>query len=270
MLLYLAGYSTDKEINEVEGADNLLESYLLFRNKDYKQWHKERGLLERRLFLDSGAFSAFTRNEKIDIDKYIAFLKANEEYITTYATLDVIGDWEGTQRNTEYIESFGLHPLPTFHSGSPYEVLEKMVDKYEGGYIALGGLVPLSTNKQLMQAHLDKCFSIIKTRCKVHAFGVNGVWAWLRYPFYSADATSWLMGGKFRHLVNFNPKTQKMEQVTKRTKEFSIDTPLIYNGHYADINKHNAKEYIKAANFATKLWEVRGVKWEYPSVKEKN
>ncbi len=268
MLLYFAGYSTDKEIFQVPGAENFLESYLLFKNKDYRQFHEDRHLLGKRLFLDSGAFSAFTRGEKIDIDKYAEFLKKNEEYITTYATLDVIGDYKGTEKNTKYLESKGLHPLPTFHSGSPYHVLEKMVNEYEGGYIALGGLVPLSTNRKLMQAHLDKCFSIIKTRVKVHAFGVNGVWAWLRYPFYSADATSWLMGGKFRHLVNWNPKSEKMEQITKRNNKLDLNTPLVYNGHYADINKHNAAEYVKAANYATKLWEARGVKWGYPEIKE--
>ena len=267
MLLYFAGYSTDKEIFQVPGAENFLESYLLFRNKDYKQYHEERHLLGKRLFLDSGAFSAFTQGKKIDIDAYADFVKANEKYITTYATLDVIGDYKGTEKNTRYLESKGLHPLPTFHFGSPYEVLEKMVDEYEGQYIALGGLVPLALDRTTMQAHLDKCFSIIKTRVKVHAFGVNGVWAWLRYPFYSADATSWLMGGKYRMILNWNQKTQKMEKTSKRTQKIDRYTPLIYNGFYADINKHNASEYIKAAQFATKLWESRGVKWEYPPVK---
>lgn len=268
MLLYLAGYSTDKEIKDVKGADNLLESYLLFRNKDYKKWHQEKGLLNKRLFLDSGAFSAFTRNEKIDLDEYIRFIKANEEYITTYATLDVIGDYKATQRNTDYMESLGLHPLPTFHAGSPYKVLEEMVDRYEGGYIALGGLVPLALNRKLMQGHLDKCFSIIKTRCKVHAFGVNGAWAWMRYPLYSADATSWLMGSKFRHLVHWNEKTQKLERFTKRSKILSEHTAFVNNGHYADVNKYNAEAYLKGAAFATKLWESRGVVWDYPEIKE--
>lgn len=139
MLLYLAGYSTDKDIDKVEGADNLLESYLLFQNKDYVDFHQKRRLLNKRLFVDSGAFSAFTCGVIIDIDDYIDFLKRNEKYIATYATLDVIGDYKGTARNTEYMESKGLHPLPTFHAGSPYEELERLVDKYEGGYIALGG-----------------------------------------------------------------------------------------------------------------------------------
>lgn len=270
MLLYLAGYSTDKEIDTVEGADNLLESYLLFRNKDYVEFHEKRDILNRRLFLDSGAFSAFTVGAKINIDEYIAFIKKYEPYITTYATLDVIGDYKATTRNTEYMEANGLHPLATFHYGSPYEELERMVEKYEGGYIGLGGLVPISTHREKMEAHLDKCFRIIGTKVKTHAFGVNSIWAWLRYPFYSADATSWLMGGKFRRAMKWNSKKMKMDVISKQDKEISLMSMLVYDGHYTKINRHNAREYIKAANFATRLWESRGVKWDYPEIGGKN
>lgn len=267
MLVYLAGYSSEKNANKIEGAENFLGSYLEFKNKDYPKFHKERGLLGKRLFLDSGAFSAFTRGVKIDIDEYAAFIHKNEKYITTYASLDVIGDYKGTQRNTEYLESLGLHPLPTFHSGSPYSELERIVNRYEGQYIALGGLVPLATNKRKMQAHLDKCFSIIKTRCKVHAFGVNGIWAWMRYPFYSADATSWLAGAIYRQMVTWDPKQMKIIQTNKRNAAPGYNHTFLATQDSSAIIKHNAQEYIKAADFATRLWEARGVKWEYPEIK---
>lgn len=260
MLLYLAGYSTDKEIFDVPEAENLLESYLLFKNKDYVKWHKDRNILDRRLFLDSGAFSAFTRGETIDIDKYCDFIKKYEHHIETYAGLDVIGDYQATRRNIEYMESRGLHPLPTFHHGSPYEELERMVEKYD--YIALGGLVPIAMDRNKMKKHLDKCFSIIGTKVKVHGFGVNAFWAWERYPFYSADATSWLMGGKFRRAVHFDPKQRKIIQTTKTLN----NNPSLYMkahvANYQEINRNNAIEYAKAADFCTKLWASRGVKWD--------
>ena len=43
------------------------------------------------LFLDSGAFSAFTQKVTIDIQEYIAFIKEHEDIIDVYANLDVIG-----------------------------------------------------------------------------------------------------------------------------------------------------------------------------------
>lgn len=149
MKLYFASYSTDTGASESTGANNLLETYLYFKNKDYQVWHKDKGLLGKDLFLDSGAFSAFTKGKVINIDEYIGFIKKNEKVITTYAGLDVIGDSEATRKNVEYMESKGLHPLPTFHHGSDYEELERMVKKYN--YIALGGLVPISMNVPVMK-----------------------------------------------------------------------------------------------------------------------
>lgn len=261
MKLYFAGYSTDKEIFQIPEANNLLESYLLFKNKDYVQWHKERGLLGKQLFLDSGAFSAFSRGEVIDIDKYIQFVLANKEHIEVYATLDVIGDWEATKKNTEYIESFGLKPLATFHAGSPLEELIRMCHSYD--YIALGGLVPLSMKRGKMKSWLDKCFGIImkeNPKLKVHGFGVNAVWAWERYPFYSVDATSWLMGGKFRRMVKF--ENGQLTAFNKYSEENSIEKVKVFKDHYTDINRYNVYEYIKAQNYYTRVWERRGIKWD--------
>lgn len=104
------------------------------------------GLLNRNLFLDSGAYSAFSRGEKIDIDEYIKFIQKYQNNIKIYAGLDVIGNYIETRKNLEYMESKGLKPLPTFHFGSPLSELERMIDKYD--YIALGGLVPLSMKRK--------------------------------------------------------------------------------------------------------------------------
>lgn len=258
MKLYFAGYSTDTEISECTDTKNLLESYLYFKKKDYQAWHKERGLLGKDLFLDSGAFSAFTKGEVIDIDDYINFIKRNEKWITTYAGLDVIGDSKGTRENVEYMESKGLHPLPTFHHGSDYAELERMVKKYD--YIALGGLVPISMNVPLMKKHLDKCFRIIGKDVKVHGFGVNGYWAWLRYPFYSVDATSWLAGAMYRRLITFDPASHKLVQSTKTKNSDNILFMKAHTANYRELNMHNAKEYMKAAHFVTRLWANRGIK----------
>ena len=257
MKLYFASYSTVPQVAQHTGANNLLETYLYFKNKDYQVWHKDKGLLGKDLFLDSGAFSAFTKGENINIDEYINFIKKNEKVITTYAGLDVIGDSKATRKNVEYMESKGLRPLPTFHHGSDYEELERMVKKYD--YIALGGLVPISMNIPVMKKHLDKCFRIIGKEVKVHGFGVNGYWAWLRYPFYSVDATSWLMGGMYRRVIFFDPASHKLVQSTKTKNN---DHTLFMKAHTADYKEldiHNAQEYMKAAHFATRLWASRGI-----------
>jgi len=112
----------------------------------------------------------FTGKIKIDINEYISFIKENKDKIEVYANLDVIGNYEATEKNQQYLEASGLRPLFTFHFGSPVEKLKNAVEKYD--YIALGGLVPHSKNRKRLQNWLDRCFAVIGTKCKVHGFGI--------------------------------------------------------------------------------------------------
>ena len=259
MKIYFAGYTTIPEIVTETEADNFLESFLYFRKKDYGKWHQEQGYLGKNLFLDSGAYSAFSRGEKIDLDEYIEFIKNNKQHIKTYAGLDVIGDWQATRKNIEYMEAHGLQPLPTFHVGSPLTELHRLCDKYD--YIALGGLVPLATQRVKMESWLNTCFSVIKDYwpVKVHGFGVNSFWSWKKYPFYSVDATSWLAGMKFRQVVLF--KDGKLIQKNKQKEENDLWKMKVHESSYRELNLTNARSYMEAADFVTRVWEQRGIKF---------
>ena len=151
------------------------------------------------LFLDSGAFSAFTQKVEINIFDYIDFIKQHEDCFTVYANLDVIGSPEGTWRNQKIMERAGLSPLPCFHYGEDPTWLEKYLSHgYE--YLALGGMVPISTPD--LTVWLDRIFS--KYLCqsdglpklKIHGFGLTSLSLMLRYPWYSVDSTSWVMTGR--------------------------------------------------------------------------
>lgn len=233
-----------------------LHSYLEIKNGNYELL--TRSLSPENIILDSGAFTAFTLGKVIDIDHYIKVIK--EVDIPYYIVLDVIGDYKATANNLAYMESKGVSPIPTFHTGSPIVELEKLLDKYE--YIALGGLVPLATNRKKLQEWLDYCFATIlkhKPLRKIHLLGINSLWAWKRYPIYSADATSWVSGSKFRRIIEYDANKMKMN-----THHKGVDSKFSYKvweGNYIDLNIHNIIEYQKAAEHITKLWESRGVKW---------
>lgn len=151
------------------------------------------------LFLDSGAFSAWSQGKEINIDEYISFIKSNEDILDVYANLDVIGDAEATWKNQAYMESKGLLPLPVFHYGEDIKYLKKLLSgKY--GYISLGGMVPISTDDlikwldPLYKQYLcdEKGLPIVK----VHGFGLTSLRLMLRYPWYSVDSTSWVVTGR--------------------------------------------------------------------------
>ena len=77
------------------------------------------------LFLDSGAYSAWSKGIEINIDEYIEFVKKYKDNLTVYANLDDINSPEKTWENQRYMESKGLKPLPCFHYGEDVKYLKR-------------------------------------------------------------------------------------------------------------------------------------------------
>ena len=155
------------------------------------------------LFIDSGAFSAWSKNVNIDIDEYIAFIKKYIHYIDVYVNLDVIGDAENTYKNQKYMESKGLRPMPVFHTTrEDVSWFERyMKEGYE--YIGLGGMAGGDITKVQIMPFLDNLFTNYICgkdgipKVKIHGFGMTSLSLMLRYPWYSVDSTSWVMTGRF-------------------------------------------------------------------------
>lgn len=153
-----------------------------------------------RIFLDSGAFSAFTQKVKIDIRSYCKYIQKNNDVILNEdgqvlaSVLDSIGDAAGTLKNQKEMESLGVTPLPCFHYGEDERYLEWYVAHYP--YITLGGMVAVST--KLLFPWLDRLFERYLTdgagrpKLKVHGFGLTTHDLMTRYPWYSVDSSSWV------------------------------------------------------------------------------
>lgn len=173
-------------------ASNLESYYAIIKQR----WEMKNKI---NLFLDSGAYSAWSKGVEIDIQKYISFIKKYKKYIDVYAVLDSIGDAELTKKNQEIMEEAGLEPLPCFHYGEDLSYLKHYVDNYD--FIALGGMVPVSNNK--LAQWLDNLFSNYLTdkegipKVKVHGFGMTSIPLITRFPWYSVDSTSWVLTGRF-------------------------------------------------------------------------
>jgi len=146
------------------------------------------------IFLDSGAFSVFTGKAVISLNDYVGFIKENEDILTCYANLDVISNVEESWKNQEKMEKAGLSPLPVFHLREPIEYLHRCM---EYDYFCIGGVA--TESRTILQRELDLVFNIICPEkndhfpvSKVHGFGITNVSLLLRYPWYSADSTTFL------------------------------------------------------------------------------
>ena len=127
------------------------------------------------------------------LDGYIQFCLEHGHKYDFYVTLDIIGDPKRSWDITEYIESFGLNPMPVYHFGEDPSWFKKMIDKY--GYIGIGGLGQDVTKEKYIP-FADRTFKYIcnnkGTPCvATHGFAMASPHLVKRYPWYSCDASTW-------------------------------------------------------------------------------
>lgn len=197
----------EREQSAIRGIPHILES-----------WHyvgKQRFVDEMRadsarVFLDSGAYSAFTQKLTLSVENYCSYIRTNRDILRiedgTYmaSVLDGIGDPLQTYRNQLEMEYRGIRPLPCFHAGEDERYLEYYVANYE--YITLGGMVGGST--KTLAVWLDRVFDryIVdgagRPKVKVHGFGITAIPLMERYPWYSCDSSSWIQSAAFGTIVH--------------------------------------------------------------------
>ena len=139
--------------------------------------------------LDSGAFSAHNSGVEIDLDEYMATCKdlmQSDDQLMEIFSLDVIGDWQASLKNTEKMWAKGIEAIPCYHIGEPESVLIGMAKDYPK--IALGGVAAKTGHEKLKWA--EQCFARVWPT-KIHGFAFGGERAIMRLPFHSVDATNW-------------------------------------------------------------------------------
>jgi hypothetical protein len=196
--------------------DLIFENPLEVEEYQYEKINNKNNI--RKLFVDSGAYSAWTSGKYINVDNYIQFLNQRTAYLTLFAQLDHIpGSPKGaseeekieaplkTWENYLYMHEKLKHPhklLYTFHVGEDYKHLEQALSWQDSKgnrmvYIALGGMVGKTAVTKI--SFLSKCEEIIKRMnpsIKVHAFGMTSVKILAQFPFItSADSTTWIKQG---------------------------------------------------------------------------
>jgi hypothetical protein len=170
----------------------------------------------RRVFADSGAFSAHTVGAAVDVDDYADWLARWSPWLTLYANLDVLGDPRATRANQQRLEDRGLHPTPVFHAGSPWAELERyLAEGYT--YIALGGLVgkPLSA----VRPWLAKVFRIVSGAAALHGFGVTNWDLLRRFRWHSVDSTTWVGSARYGLVTLYDPRRDRWVRFPARDRQ---------------------------------------------------
>lgn len=263
MRIYLAGYYNGKaaayEIQKGQ-YDWFLESYHYINTARHTAAIRRD---KRTVFLDSGAFSAFTKGAQIRVEDYAAFIKKNADIIHLAANLDDLHKREQmTWDNQKALESFGLKILPVFHTREDPKWLKKYMDAgYD--YLALGGMVPES--KVWLKQWLDHIWGDYLTDkkgrplIKIHGFGLTTFDLMLRYPWYSVDSTSWVLAGRYGLIwyVDDEGKPVRLYISDQSPKRKDWDSHF---DTLSAIHKKKLTEQIEQRGF--KVDELRSIYWK--------
>lgn len=160
-----------------------------------REFQRHRGQLQfRDWMLDSGAFSAYNRGVPIDLDAYIALcleLRATDTSLAEIIALDVIGDGVGSLRNARIMQERGVEAMPVFHVGEDWGLLAE----YCAGWSKVGLSCRFGEPRSSSYRFYDQCFARHWPH-RFHSFGWVEEQMLLRFPFHSADASSWMLAPK--------------------------------------------------------------------------
>lgn len=203
-----------------------------------------------KLFVDSGAFSAFRLRKPVDLKQYIKWIKDNEEWIELYVNLDVIipenpeAAAKAGYLNLMTMRGRGLKPMPVFHVGESIDWLKRMLDL---GCDYIGLSASSLTSRRAMDDWYELAWSYLVDAAgdpvvRVHAFGETRVAALLKFPWASADSSTWLNGqryGYFHAPIGRNGQRMNHSIVPQHTKSLQ-DVSLLEGADaslFADVLK---------------------------------
>lgn len=211
--------------NQGDKVFNCLHSYWYFKGLPDEKILEAFEVTKGNIMIDSGAFTAWTKDIEIDVDEYIKFINKWDKYVTLFGQIDVIPAkgsttaernecCKKTWENFLYMYERLNNPqklLYTYHCGEPIEWLQQALEWRDSqgrklDYIAIGGLVGRSTT--LRDEFLTQAFTTIKAssnpNVKVHGFGVTSMKIWKKFPFESCD--SFTPGMNANHGFGYNEK----------------------------------------------------------------
>ncbi len=180
------------------------------------------------LFIDSGAYTAYTKGKEVDVDDYINFINEIGDYGTVFAQVDKIPQVIGRQPTEEELaaapgqswdnylymiskvdKKYRDKIMPVFHFEEDTKWLHNMLNytfEDTGEHIKYIGLAVSTVDTAAIRfAWLQMCFDIIKNSpnpdVMTHVFGCTALDVLEKFPVTSADSTTWVQAAAYGNVL---------------------------------------------------------------------
>lgn len=232
------------------------EGKALIDNIAYVKAHPEKNLW---IVVDSGAYSAWSKGKKFDVDEYINFLNSNDVLKECFwaAEADVIpGSFgvdpteeerlaapEQSWQNYLYMIDRVYYPkkiVPIFHMGEDFKHLVRMLEFRfpDGDFIPYCGCSPrndVSPGEKIKwlfdfwRITNETCARVGRKKPLIHNFGCTTISIIEQFPSCTSDSTSWLRSGAFGNImliVNGKTKTVYVSDRNPMDPDHILNQPL--------------------------------------------
>lgn len=237
-------------------TDTILFTYMYAQKKGNK-FMKER--IEKtpnvRMLVDSGAHT-FLADSDTYADKpvewfeeylkgYVKFLKDNKEHIFAAVELDIarlVGQDKVNEWRKNIFEKLtreeGIQIIYVWHIDDGVPAWEKMCQRYP--YVGVTFLEGLEAGTIMR----DLFSTARKYGTRVHGFGITGYGSLSKYPFFSVDSSTWLVGSQFGELSWFDGR--KLFRLKKSDWKKLYKTKIIkMGGNWNLLEREDPYEMIR-------------------------
>lgn len=257
--IYIAGICTTmigeqrgeykEAINSLNQGMNLLESYyyILKGNNNALNWIVPfiNSKPCKSFMLDSGAFTLINgkkdgiKNINPYIEGYIDFINKTKTNLFFEMDIDCVLPLKEVEKIRTKIENeTGKQTIPVWHASRGSEYFIEMCKNYP--YVSIGSPLLRDHNKEKALSTFPWFINTAhKYGAKIHLLGMGSPTILKKYPFDSADSTSWNSG------IRYGTILQRFDGVGIQT--IKPDSNL--KGNRAKIVEYCLKEWIKFANF---------------------
>lgn len=286
--LYFAASEKGDRVSLLEsmGVQNVLMSFYYLRKKpnavDFVKQAKDILGNNSKIMLDSGAYTFMAEDKNTDIANienylidYINFLSQVKNYITVAVNLDLedkFGVEKVNQWNEQYFEPLVKEALQicfVWHGIRKVTGLHGYAKKYRYVGIPGGEVELISPGKIPLLGREHKTV--------FHGFGFTRPSQLIRYPFFSADSSSWLAGEEYgvTYLwtgANFLTLDKEQKHRRKRYKNIfiqaGIDFDKLLNDNPVEVNKMNILAWLEVERWINRRTKNRKY-WEGFNMPEK-
>lgn len=300
MNIFLAGLENSRGLEGTElthRINHALTSYFYLGAMPPKQLisklKRMRTQTKGYLMLDSGAYSLIMLSRKHDLsadsiraemmeytEKYTDFVRRTADIFDIIVELDidqVISYDYVLEAREGLIEACGKEKvMPVFHSTIPDALEEWKKWSLEFKYGGMGS-TPRATESDLKELFNAITGEDGKPAYRVHGFAHVDMELLKKFPFWSADSTSWTGGPRWgmvvkeeHGLIGLRSKEQRLSTLKRLAKGETVAGALeLHVDDYAHCQMTStamileaADAYNKAGEVLTAHWAERGIRWE--------